>query len=85
MLRISVIESSEEESTLRLEGRVIGPWVDELSRLCASLLKERVSVTLDLSGVSFVDGHGLALFRELRTHRVVLQNCTPLVNEQLKE
>ena len=85
MLRISIVESSPEASTLRLEGRVIGPWVDELSRLCASLLKERASVTLDLSGVSFVDGDGLDLFRELRTHRVVLQNCSPLVNEQLKE
>lgn len=85
MLRISFVESSREASKLRLEGRVIGPWVDELSRLCATLLNERTAVTLDLSGVSFVDGEGLALFRELLDRRVVLENCSPLVNEQLKE
>ena len=85
MLRISFVESSQEASTLRLEGRVIGPWVGELSRLCDSLLRDRVALTLDLSDVSFVDGEGQALFRELRASRVVLRNCSPLVHEQLKE
>ena len=85
MLRISIVESTQDASTLRLEGRVIGPWVDEVSLVCGPLLRQRLTVTLDLSAVSFVDGDGLALFRELRARRVVLTNCSPLVAEQLKE
>jgi anti-anti-sigma regulatory factor len=86
MLRISIAESSPVSSTLLLEGRVIGPWVNELSNLCLSLLRQRVALTLDLTEVSFVDGDGLALFRNLRGQRhVVLKNCSPLVAEQLKE
>lgn len=85
MLRISIIDNSADCSTLRLEGRVIGPWVEELSNLCTSLLRREIAVTLDLTDVSFVDGEGLALFRQLRSRRVGLRNCSPLVAEQLKE
>jgi hypothetical protein len=34
MLRITVVESSAEEVRLRVEGRVIGGWVEELRRTC---------------------------------------------------
>jgi len=85
MLRISIGEATTDANTLRLEGRVIGPWVGELSRLCRSLLNQSRNITLDLAGVSFVDGDGLALFRDLRVRSVVLKNCSPLLAEQLKE
>jgi ABC-type transporter Mla MlaB component len=84
MLRISVIETGNETSALRLEGRVMGPWVAEVRRLCKPLLESRADLTLDLSEVSFIDVEGLALFQELRDRHVVLSNCSPFVAEQLK-
>jgi hypothetical protein len=84
MLRISTAESSPRERTLILEGRVIGPWTEELSRLCGEMLAARLQLTLDLGQVSFVDADGIALLRDLRARRVELQNCSALVCEQLK-
>ena len=36
MLRITRIDLSTSDSirTLKLEGKLLGPWVDELSRFC---------------------------------------------------
>jgi anti-anti-sigma regulatory factor len=84
MLKIEVIERANENPTLRIEGRVIGPWVGELRRMCEPLLATGARLTIDLSDVSFVDRDGIELFRSLRKHRVALANCSPFVAEQLK-
>ena len=34
MLRITVVESSASAVTLRVEGRIAGPWVEELRTTC---------------------------------------------------
>lgn len=61
MLRITT-ETHDNEITLRLEGRLAGPWVDELAT-CWGRLSEAAcgSVTVDLTGVTFVDEAGKAL------------------------
>jgi anti-anti-sigma regulatory factor len=73
--------------TLRLEGQVIGPWVTELRRICAEMLANSAQrenrLVLDLSGVSFLDADGVALFREL-SGRVLLTNGSAFIAEQLK-
>ena len=38
MLRIVPIASPDEAVSLRLEGQVRGPWVEELRRVCAQAL-----------------------------------------------
>ena len=40
MLRISRIESSPDKVILRLEGRLIGAWVDELQCCCAAVCNQ---------------------------------------------
>lgn len=84
MLRISVVESPGQQATLRLEGRLIGPWVGELRRTCEAVLGQGGGVTLDLSEVSFIDDDGIALFRALRGRRIAVVNCSPFVAEQLR-
>ena len=53
--------------TIKLEGRIAGPWVAEFNRewrsLAPSLGSKKLSV--DLRGVTFVDGHGRQLLREI--------------------
>jgi hypothetical protein len=82
MLRISE-DAARVSVVLRLEGRVGGPWVDELARACDGVLRKGRRLTLDLAGTTFVDTHGAALLRRLHQHRVALVNCSPFVAEQL--
>lgn len=83
MLRIDTIESAGT-ATLRLEGRVMGPWVEEVRRSCRDALGRGIAVTLDLSAVSFVDADGIVLFRELASREVALANTTPFIAAQLR-
>ncbi len=84
MLRIEFAEGPGDAATLKLEGRVIGPWVDELRRVCERVLASGARLTLDLSDVSFVDRAGIRLFRSLTERDVMLLNGSGFVGEQLK-
>lgn len=84
MLRIHVSATVSEKATVCLEGRVIGPWVDELRHVCEGILSRGAGLVLDLSDVAFVGREGIELFRTLRDRRVVLRNCSPFVGEQLR-
>jgi ABC-type transporter Mla MlaB component len=85
VLRISVITDSDENTRLQIEGRLVGPWVDELRRLSSSALSESRGVTLDLEKLLFVDSNGVALLRELSARNVAQLNCSPFIQQQLKE
>lgn len=67
MLRITIDEGSEAV-ILRLEGRLIGPWIEEVEqcwRRAFAILDGR-SVHVDLSAVSFVDSAGVALLDRMQ-------------------
>jgi len=71
MLRISIHELADRV-TIKLEGRVSGPWTAELGRawqeFAPSLGPRKLSV--DLSGLGFVDAAGTEILREIhqKTH-----------------
>jgi len=83
MMRISVVQSSNQTVTLRVEGEVKGCWVAELGRACEEALSQDIRLDLDLAGVSFVDIDGISLFRVLMDRHVVLTNPCPFIAEQL--
>lgn len=85
MLRISIIDDSDESIRLSLEGRLVGPWVDELRKQSEQALSERKAVTLDLAKVWFVDLRGTDLLRELASRQVEHVNCSAFLTQQLKE
>jgi hypothetical protein len=66
MLRITV-EESERAETIKLEGKIVGPWVEELSRVWHSMVPAlgRKQFQLDMRNVAFVDGKGRQLLREI--------------------
>jgi len=84
VLRISLVEALDQAVTIRLEGQVRGPWVDELGRSCEQLLARGSELYLDLSDVSFIDMDGVALCRGLRDRKVRILHCSLFVAEQLK-
>jgi hypothetical protein len=86
MLRITVVESSKIAVTLRVEGRITGPWVEELRSACnVHTFPEDVQLSLELVDISFADAPGIALLRELRNQGVGLIRPTPFLAEQLTE
>ena len=84
MLKIVRKEGSTETPILDLEGQVIGPWVQELDRLCEPILARGAGLSLDLSSVSFVSREGVELLWRLRDRHTRLLNCSRFVAEQLK-
>jgi ABC-type transporter Mla MlaB component len=85
MLRISSTESAENGPTLRLEGQLAGPWVEELDHACQDILSAGRTLTLDLGDVSLIDRPGLALLASLSRRAVVLVRCSPFHTEQLRQ
>ena len=84
MLKISQIGPTNHAVTLRLEGRVVGPWVMELQKSCEEVLTEGRTLKLDLAELEFMDVHGVALLSSLRSRGVSLLECPPFAAEQLK-
>ena len=84
MLKIETTKDAGRGVTLHLEGRLIGPWVEELRVACAQAGRGRMQVIVDLGGVAFVDRAGIALLRELADHDTRLAGCSPFVAEQLR-
>jgi hypothetical protein len=86
MLRITVVESSKIAVTLRVEGRITGPSVEELRTACnVHTFPDEVQLSLELADISFADAAGISLLRELRNHGVGLIRPTPFLAEQLKD
>lgn len=82
MLRITIVESTATAVTLRVEGRIAGPWVDELRSTCnVHTGPEPVQLSLELGDVSFVDTAGVAFLKELRDQGVWLSHPSPFLKE----
>ncbi len=65
MLKIT-IHPEGGATRLGLEGRLAGPWVDELDRCWSGVAGTQQSpVLVDLSGVTFIDPEGKALLAKM--------------------
>ena len=84
MLKISQTGTPNHSVTLKLEGRVVGPWVGELRRICEPLLAEERALRLDMAEVSYVDAEGVAALNDFKSRGVKLKNCSPFVEQQIK-
>ena len=84
MLKISQAGTPNHSVTLKLEGRVVGPWVEELRRICEPLLAEDRALKLDMTGVSYADAEGVATLNSFKARGVKLKNCSPFVEQQIK-
>lgn len=76
MLRITQSKLNEETDQLLLEGRLVGPWVDELKTVTDKLATR---IRLNLSGLTFADADGLALLARLVEQGVEIGGCSGFV------
>jgi anti-anti-sigma regulatory factor len=84
MLRITHDRQDPQRCLLRLEGRLVGPWVSELQELCERAIGDGLAVTLDLGEVRFVDHAAAQLLHRLADRQVRLAGGSPFVLEQLR-
>jgi len=76
MFKITCGKEKDGVITLRVDGRIVGPWVEELRKKCKTCLAEEKGLIIDLSGVSFIDEHGVKILNELRKGRVEVRGCS---------
>jgi ABC-type transporter Mla MlaB component len=83
VLKITEMAQNDSGRTLKLEGKLLGPWVDELRNVCRQLLNRAKQVGLDLAAVTFVNAAGAKLLRELIRDGIIITQCSAFVAELL--
>ena len=86
MLKITLHDSAKE-LRLKLEGKISGPWVQEL-RQCWSTASSTTAgrtTVLDLDDVDFIDTEGQSLLIEMHRQGVKVKAGTPFIRGLLAE
>ena len=67
MLKIARVVDGASDSirTLKFEGKLLGPRVDELTRACEELQTPPSGLRLNLAGVTFIDPARIELLGDL--------------------
>ena len=63
---------------LRLDGKLVGPWVCELRMVCETMPPKSEQIQVDCGGISSIDSEGIALMRTLQAKFVTLVDCSPI-------
>lgn len=86
MLRITVT-TQLERATIALEGRLAGPWVDELTRCWTAVTctQDSGSVRVLLDAVTFIDPAGKILLRAMHEQGAAFQASGCMTRAILEE
>jgi len=74
MLKITTLTNTES-TAFRLEGRLAGPWVQELERCWVSTVvgtRKKHPFSVDLSAVTYVDSEGKDLLKKIHQQGATL-------------
>ena len=86
VLKITRVDDGASDSipTLKLEGKLLGPWVAELRRVCEELHTPPSGLRLNLAGVTFIDPAGIKLLGDLIRLGAAISESTGFVDELLR-
>jgi ABC-type transporter Mla MlaB component len=84
MLRITRTVGHDLVATLKLEGKLQGPWVLEAHDAYAHSAAQVSRTCLDLSGLTFADEAGAALLRDLIRSGAQVVGCSSYIAELLE-
>lgn len=84
MLKISRSEGSGSTCTLKLEGKLLAPWIDELASACRWFPTSTERVRLDLASLTFVDAEGVRFLKSLIREGIEVIACSGFVAEMLQ-
>jgi hypothetical protein len=84
MLRITRSTDIHMNQILKLEGKLLRPWVDEVRKACVGASDPAGRPSLDLSALSFVDAAGAGLLWELIGLGIEIVACSNFIAELLR-
>jgi len=89
MLKVTTTDQNQT-ITLKLEGKLVGPWVQEVTRVWADTAQSpKGGYVIDLRAVTFIDSPGRALLATMSRHgaRLIATDCLTrnIVDEIQKE
>jgi hypothetical protein len=84
MLRLTRIAGTHPTQTIKLEGKLLEPWVDEVRKACAAGTNSFDRPHFDLSALTFVDAAGAALLRDLIGQGIEVVACSSYVAHLLR-
>jgi len=82
MLKITVSGQGSSSQIIKLEGKLLHDWIDEVRRLFLDV-DDGPFPGLDLSALTFVDRDGTELLLQLLRQGVRIESCSPFVAELL--
>jgi anti-anti-sigma regulatory factor len=86
MLMISKIKHDNKNITLKLDGKIEGLYLHELEEACKRHLDGAANtITLDFSGVTFIDDGGLEALSKLNDGRLKIVKCSPFIRTLLND
>ncbi len=87
MLKIARVNGGEGQTipALKLEGKILGPWVIELKRACEELRVSASAFCLHLTDVTFIDSAGLGLIQDLVRQGATLSGRSGFIEELLSQ
>ncbi|MBX3308650.1 MAG: hypothetical protein KF751_21605 [Nitrospira sp.] len=83
MLKITVIQESQGDVLIKLEGKITEQWAALLDGECRAYLRQQKSVFLDCSHVDYIDGRGVEVLNAFPHSHVTLMSAPALMTELL--
>ena len=84
VLRITEVSRRSSLVTLKLEGQIASDWVEELENECLRSLQHQRNVSLDFTGVTFIDSSGINMLGRIATDNLKIINCPALIEDLLR-
>lgn len=84
MLKITVVQESQREVILKLEGKITEQWAALLDGECRAYLRKRKFVCLDCSHVEYIDGRGVEVLKAFPHSHVTCVSPPALMTELLQ-
>jgi hypothetical protein len=75
----------DDSTTLRVEGALTSDCLADFHRACAPALERPVRLSLDVSGVTFLDEAAIQALRLIRRSGARITGSSPFIRELLKE
>ena len=84
MMRITEISNLDNLAVLKLEGKIIDMWVDELEKECTRYLKKNISaLVLDIADVSYISSEAISMLNGFKENLKIV-NAHPYLELCLK-
>ncbi|MGO8732542.1 MAG: TolC family protein [Terriglobia bacterium] len=85
MFRVTTKEEEHGRVTLKLEGKLAGPWVDEFERCWCLAVEKWKDLVVELEGVTFIDSKGKCLLAKIHGQGAKLIGAGLMIKSIIEE